>query len=300
MNGPAETTASTARGGAAWHYRYDPLGRRTAKYRQDETGSVIDETRFTWDHEGYEPLEPARTQAPPGGDRLPILRHRHRPRRHPDRTRRRDRHHRLATLTTVWGTTAVHPGSAAHTSLRFSGQYADPETGFHYNYFRHYDPETARYTSPDPLGLEPAPNPVTYVHNPPTWVDPEGRKPGTCPRTGAAINPRGYTAVYEMQLNRTDFGQSRSVHFNRANAALDASIQADPALGRFLDQLSPEIATRVSSVGGRRTPAGFTWQHEPTSNAQGREGVMRLVPRYQHTSLSPWWDVLHPGYSGGC
>ncbi|RNG18204.1 hypothetical protein EEJ42_27590 [Streptomyces botrytidirepellens] len=29
-------------------------------------------------------------------------------------------------------------------SLRFPGQYADPETGLYYNYFRHYDPETAR------------------------------------------------------------------------------------------------------------------------------------------------------------
>ncbi|WP_245245330.1 RHS repeat-associated core domain-containing protein, partial [Streptomyces palmae] len=58
--------------------------------------------------------------------------------------------------------------------LRFPGQYADPETGFHYNYFRHYDPETARYITPDPLGLVPAPNPAAYVHNPHTWTDPLG------------------------------------------------------------------------------------------------------------------------------
>jgi RHS repeat-associated protein len=34
------------------------------------------------------------------------------------------------------------------------------------NYFRHYDPETARFAGPDPLGLGPAPNPVVYVINP--------------------------------------------------------------------------------------------------------------------------------------
>ncbi|MGW6599779.1 RHS repeat-associated core domain-containing protein [Streptomyces sp. NPDC055036] len=304
--------------GMAWHYRYDPLGRRTAKYRRDETGSITDETLFTWDgtrlaeqtttatgtaltwdHEGYEPLtqlERKLSREETDSRFFAIV---------TDLagtpTELVDEASTIAwhTRTTVWGTTAVHPGSTAHTPLRFPGQYADPETGLHYNYFRHYDPETARYTSPDPLGLEPAPNPVTYVHNPHTWIDPEGLKPGTCPRTGAAINPRGYTAIYEMQLNRADFGQSRAVHFNRANAALDAAIQADPALGRFLDQFSPGIAARVSSVGGRRTPAGFTWQHEPRSNAQGREGVMTLVPRYQHTSGSPWWDILHPGYSGG-
>jgi RHS repeat-associated protein len=53
----------------------------------------------------------------------------------------------------------------------------DPETGLHYNYFRHYDPETGRYTSPDPLGLAPAPNPVAYVDNPHSGCDPLGLMP---------------------------------------------------------------------------------------------------------------------------
>ncbi|MFE6156305.1 RHS repeat-associated core domain-containing protein [Streptomyces sp. NPDC057889] len=43
--------------------------------------------------------------------------------------------------------------------------------GLHYNYFRHYDPETARFVSPDPLGLEAGPNAVAYVLNPSTWFD---------------------------------------------------------------------------------------------------------------------------------
>lgn len=55
-----------------------------------------------------------------------------------------------------------------------TGQYFDPESGLHYNYFRHDDPETARYLSYDPLGLAPAPNPAAYVPNPHTWVDPMG------------------------------------------------------------------------------------------------------------------------------
>ncbi|MEK8171344.1 RHS repeat-associated core domain-containing protein [Streptomyces sp. M19] len=45
------------------------------------------------------------------------------------------------------------------TPLRFPGQYHDPETGFHHNYFRHYDPETARYASPDPSVWREAPIP---------------------------------------------------------------------------------------------------------------------------------------------
>ncbi|MFD9604718.1 RHS repeat-associated core domain-containing protein [Streptomyces sp. NPDC059970] len=48
------------------------------------------------------------------------------------------------------------------------------ETGLHYNLLRHYTPETGRYTSPDPLGLDPAPSPVAYVYNPFTVCDPLG------------------------------------------------------------------------------------------------------------------------------
>ncbi len=58
--------------------------------------------------------------------------------------------------------------------LRFPGQYDDAETGLYYNCFRYYDPTTGRYLSPDPLGLDAAPNPVAYVHNPHMWMDPEG------------------------------------------------------------------------------------------------------------------------------
>jgi len=36
--------------------------------------------------------------------------------------------------------------------LRFPGQYADQETGLHYNYFRDYEPAIGRYVQSDPVG----------------------------------------------------------------------------------------------------------------------------------------------------
>jgi RHS repeat-associated protein len=63
--------------------------------------------------------------------------------------------------------------------LRFPGQYHDQETGFSYNYHRYYDPVTARYISPDPLGFAPAPNPHAYVPNPTLEADPLGLAPCT-------------------------------------------------------------------------------------------------------------------------
>lgn len=38
-------------------------------------------------------------------------------------------------------------------NLRFPGQYYDSETGFHYNYYRDYDPKSGRYIQADPRGI---------------------------------------------------------------------------------------------------------------------------------------------------
>ncbi|NUP23137.1 MAG: hypothetical protein HOZ81_45200, partial [Streptomyces sp.] len=192
--------------GTIWRYRYDPLGRRIAKQRLAADGkTVAEQTDFTWDgttlaeqttqtpgtsqpaitltwdHQGLLPLTQTERKALADAPQEDI-----------DQrfytiitdlvgtpTELVDEHGDIAwrTRTTVWGTTAWSRSSTAHTPLRFSGQYHDPETGLHYNYLRHYDPETARYLTPDPLGLAPAPNPVTYVSNPLMWIDPLGLSP---------------------------------------------------------------------------------------------------------------------------
>ncbi|WP_460106812.1 putative T7SS-secreted protein [Streptomyces sp. YKOK-J1] len=200
-------TAVTTPDGTRWRYTYDPLGRRTAKLRLADDGETVLErvdftwdgttlceqtttsadlphpVTLTWDHQGLRPL--AQTERITTSDTTQ------------DEIDSRffaivtdlvgapseliDEHGEIAwrTRSTLWGTTAWAANSTAYTPLRFPGQYYDPETGLHYNYFRHYDPETARYITPDPLGLSPAPNPTAYVHNPKVWSDPLGLTP--CP-----------------------------------------------------------------------------------------------------------------------
>ncbi|MFD7687851.1 DUF6531 domain-containing protein [Streptomyces sp. NPDC059781] len=198
--------AVTTPDGTRWRYQYDPLGRRTTKQRLAADGeTVAEQTIFTWDgHTLCEQTTSAENQPYPV-----ILTWDHDGRRPLAQTERitvadapqdviderffsivtdlvgtptelLDEHGHIAwrTRATLWGTTTWNTDATAYTPLRFPGQYYDPETGLHHNYFRTYDPETARYLTPDPLGLAPAPNPVSYVHNPHIWIDPLGLTPG--------------------------------------------------------------------------------------------------------------------------
>ncbi|MFI9719124.1 putative T7SS-secreted protein [Streptomyces sp. NPDC052396] len=192
--------------GSRWHYLYDPLGRRIAKERLTETGEIAEQVNFTWDG----PTLTEQTTASAGHPNQVTLTWDHNglhpvtqtekisavnaPQQEIDRrffaiitdligtpTELVDESGKLAwyTRSTLWGATAWSTDSSAYTPLRFPGQYFDPETGLHYNFHRHYDPETGRYASADPLGLTPAPNPATYVRNPHNWSDPLGLAP--CP-----------------------------------------------------------------------------------------------------------------------
>ncbi|MER6335524.1 DUF6531 domain-containing protein [Streptomyces tendae] len=195
--------------GTRWRYRYDPLGRRIAKERLSaDDSSAVERTVFswdgttlceqtteaeelprpitlTWDYQGMRPVAQRETVA----DVADIA---NASQAEIDRrffaivtdavgtpTELIDEWGEVAwrARSTHWGTTAWPSNSLAYTPLRFPGQYFDPETGLHYNHYRQYDPESARYFSPDPLGLHPAPNPFTYVTNPLSWLDPLGLAP---------------------------------------------------------------------------------------------------------------------------
>jgi RHS repeat-associated protein len=70
---------------------------------------------------------------------------------------------------------AVISIATVENPFRFPGQYDDPETGLHYNYYRYYNPPIGRYITTDPIGLEGGINLYLYVQaNPINRIDPLG------------------------------------------------------------------------------------------------------------------------------
>lgn len=66
-------------------------------------------------------------------------------------------------------------GTAFVFNLRFPGQRYDAPTGLNYNYFRDYDPASARYVQSDPIGLRGGINTYSYVGGDPMrFSDPLG------------------------------------------------------------------------------------------------------------------------------
>jgi RHS repeat-associated protein len=61
-----------------------------------------------------------------------------------------------------WGEVQSITGTQSQ-NLRFPGQYFQIETGLAYNWHRHYDPVTGRYTQPDPLRFVDGPSIYQYA-----------------------------------------------------------------------------------------------------------------------------------------
>uniref|UniRef100_UPI0023F82CAE RHS repeat domain-containing protein n=1 Tax=Phocaeicola salanitronis TaxID=376805 RepID=UPI0023F82CAE len=65
----------------------------------------------------------------------------------------------------------VDKGTEFDCPFRFQGQYEDEETGLYYNRFRYYLPNFGGYISQDPINLKGGIKFYSYVSNPTIWLD---------------------------------------------------------------------------------------------------------------------------------
>ena len=214
-----------------WRYLYDPFGRRVAKHRlASDNSTVAERTDFvwdghtlteqvtqtasrreaislTWDYNGISPL--AQSERKVSAQNLADF-----PQEVIDQRffaivtdlvgRPTELVHEFGSVTwhgqaTLYGATTWNTNASAYTPLRFPGQYFDQESELHYNYQRHYSPESGRYLSNDPLGLASAANPASYVHNPLFLIDPFGLFGCDTP-SGGGRAAQEYGEKYEAHL----------------------------------------------------------------------------------------------------
>ena len=191
-----------------WSYTYDALGRRIGKGRlktsqevsetsfpHDLSGNDLENhTRFVWDgshllqeihpdgrytyiyadQESYEPLAQVRDWTTEDGENRQQTHYFHCdqigiPREMTDK----DGNLLWFGNYTGWGRLKEETKvtDSAYQPFRLQNQYADRETGLHYNFFRYYEPDAGRFVNQDPIGLEGGKNFYSYSSNTTKWID---------------------------------------------------------------------------------------------------------------------------------
>ena len=186
-----------------WAYTYDALGRRIGKGRlkneevsdglEGETGFVWDgshllqevqpDGRYTYiytDPDSYEPLAQVRNWTNEDGESRQQTRYFHCdqigiPREMTDK----DGNLVWFGNYTGWGRLKeeIKVTDSAYQPFRLQNQYADPETGLHYNFFRYYESDAGRFVNQDPIGLWGGSNSYQFAPNTLKWTDTWGLLP---------------------------------------------------------------------------------------------------------------------------
>ena len=195
-----------------WVYSYDALGRRIGKGRlkneevsetsfpHDLGGNGLEnQTRFVWDGshllqevhpdgrytyiytdpDSYEPLAQVRNWTTADGESCQQTHYFHCdqigiPREMTDK----DGNLLWFGNYTGWGRLKEETKVTynAYQPFRLQNQYADRETGLHYNFFRYYEPDAGRFVNQDPIGLLGDENFYIFSPNVYDWIDPLGLK----------------------------------------------------------------------------------------------------------------------------
>ena len=199
-----------------WAYSYDALGRRIGKGRLKTSQEVSDDLEnqisFVWDGshllqevhpdgkytyiytdpDSYEPLAQVRDWTTEDGENRQQTRYFHCdqigiPREMTDK----DGNLLWFGNYTGWGRLKeeTRVTDTAYQPFRLQNQYADHETGLHYNFFRYYEPDAGRFVNQDPIGLYGGDNFYQFAPNIQLWLDVLGlcrygrrRKDGKCPK----------------------------------------------------------------------------------------------------------------------
>ncbi|WP_020190345.1 RHS repeat-associated core domain-containing protein, partial [Pseudomonas putida] len=228
-------------------YRYDSLGRRVAK--QAEINGEVEQKRFLWqglrmlreetpaksilylyEPGSYAPL--ARVDRIEGEEQKVYYFHTDQIGTPLELT---DSEGKIVWQATYrsWGTIEALSIKEVDQNLRYPGQYSDDETSLHYNTFRYYDPEVARFITQDPIGLLGGSNLYNYAPSSTGWLDPLG----WCVKTNVIRGPAGQPlrAAATITLNDLKQGGTATNATSRAWARMMGN--SDDDAGHIIGKL---------------------------------------------------------------
>ena len=183
-----------------WAYTYDALGRRIGKGRlknEEVSDGLEEETRFVWDGshllqevqpdgrytylytdpDSYEPLAQVRNHTNTEGESKQEIHYFHCDQIGIPREMT-DKDGNLVWFGNYTGWVRLKEETkvtdSAYQPFRLQNQYADRETGLHYNFFRYYEPNVGRFVNQDPIGLMGGTNFYQFSANIQNMMDPWG------------------------------------------------------------------------------------------------------------------------------
>ena len=187
-------------------------------------------------------------------------------------------------------------------NLRFQGQYADAESGLHYNRFRYYEPDVGRFVSHDPIGLIGGVNLYRQGKNPVNWTDPVGLAPcKPCP----CGPPYDFSELLNSARNDLDFSTERSgavfwsgprMRDAQAWAAANGKTTLEQTVGgRLLDSM--DLFNPANGLTGQQ--AAEIWNAASLRFANGASGEVSVFSTGATRTnawgnLRTWWAIEKP------
>ncbi|KQV41142.1 RHS repeat-associated core domain-containing protein [Massilia sp. Root335] len=213
----------------------------------------------------------------------------------------------------AWGQAKEAISDAAYKAgirnpIRFQGQYFDDETGLHYNRHRYYDPDTARYLTQDPVGLNGGENLYRYAPNSTGWVDPLGLTTctGTPIKNNTARNllkARGLTKQQRQEVVSSFDGQIYASHGRAGEQFTITESDVGAASGVFVTRCSAG-ATPAERRQKLALPPSNTAEFESpvalTRNQMLLEGKVAPQLQWGPDKAGGGWQVVTAGgkYTG--
>lgn len=159
--------------------------------------------------------------------------------------------------------------------LRLQGQYADEESGLHYNRYRYYNPLAGRYISQDPISIRGGINTYAYVPDPLGWVDPLGLNgcPDEKPSNDGPLLPD--EAWHKNAPNQVTPGTKELEHYkyNPKTGELEYSTVKYDEYGRQVERIdyTDHGYGDPASPDYHSTPHTHTYEYGPGYSPKGKE-----------------------------